>query len=309
MAREYFALMGLGAVGAPLANLLYRQYGDKFILLSSKDFLHTLTDRPIYINGEIFAPKIVTEKGELEGRIRCLFLCVKNYHVEAAVPFLKTLLEDNCIIFPLQNGVYSFDYFLRNFPHNIVLEGFAKGPNTALCENGFVYQRPGSFHVGSSNEKWKKAAQAVYRHLVKAGVECQYDENVTREVWKKFMLNVAGNAVTALTGIDYAMFKKAPEVQQLCREVMREFVVVARRRGIELGEKDIDDVIQYYLSFKVSKHTSMLEDALNLRRTENEYIAGYISHLAQKLKIATPRIDMLYSLMKIKESVYLKAYQ
>ena len=308
MRREYFALMGLGAVGTPLANLLYKQYGDNFILLSSKDFLHTLTNRPIYINGELFAPRIVSEKSELEGKIRCVFLCVKNYHVEAAVPFLKTLLDEECIIFPLQNGVYSFDYFSRHFPHNVVLEGFAKGPNTTLCENGFVYQRPGSFHVGSSNEMWKTAAQIVYKRMIEAGVECEYDDNVTREVWKKFMLNVAGNAVTALTGIDYAMFKNAPEAQEVCREVMREFLVVAERRGIHLEENDIEDVIQYYLSFKVSKHTSMLEDVLNHRRTENEFIAGYIRHLAQKMKIDTPRIDLLYSLMKIKESVYMKLY-
>ena len=309
MPKDFFALMGLGAVGAPLANLLYKKYGDQFILLSSKDFLHTLTDRPIYINGELFAPRIVTDKSELKGKIRCLFLCVKNYHVENAVTFLKTIIDDECIIFPLQNGVYSFDFFLRNFPQNIVLEGFAKGPNTTLCENGFVYQRPGSFHVGSSNAKWKDTARSIYNRLIEAGVDCVYDENVTREVWKKFMLNVAGNAVTALTGIDYAMFKNAPEAQQVCREVMKEFEVVAGRRGIELGEQEIEEIIRYYLSFTVSKHTSMLEDAINSRRTENDYIAGYISHLAHDLKIATPRIDLLYSLMKIKESVYLGKYQ
>ena len=46
--------------------------------------------------------------------------------------------------------------------------------------------------------------------------------------------------------------------------------------------------------------------SLHKRETENEFIAGYISGLASELGIYTPNIDMLYYLVKIKESVYLK---
>ena len=214
-------------------------------------------------------------------------------------------MDDDTVIFPLQNGVYSFDFFSKNFPNNIVLSGFAKGPNTTLCENGFVYQRAGCFHVGASRLEWRTTAQDACRLMKDAGVDCVYDDDVTHEVWKKFMLNVAGNAVTALTGIDYSQFKYCPTVQELCIGVMREFTEVARHKEILLDENDIEDIIKYYLSFNVSKHTSMLEDVLNTRRTENEYIAGYISRLAEEMGIATPMIDMLYRLMKIKEDVYM----
>jgi 2-dehydropantoate 2-reductase len=306
MEKNSIALMGLGVVGAPLANLLYKQYSDNFALLSTRDFLHTLIDKPIYINGEKFNPKIIAGKEDKQSHIKYLFICVKNYHVDGTMDFLKEVLDNETVIFPLQNGVYSFDFFSRNFPRNIVLAGFAKGPNTALCENGFVYQRAGSFHVGSSNPEWCPVARDVCRLMTDAGVDCVYDDDVTHEVWKKFMLNVAGNAITALTGIDYAQLKNSPVTQELCVEVMREFISVAARKGVMLGEDDIHDVINYYLSFNVSKHTSMLEDVLNARRTENEYIAGYISRLASEMGVLTPRIDTLYRLMKIKEDVYMK---
>ena len=305
MESNSIALIGLGVVGAPLANLLYGKYPDKFALLSTKDFLYTLTDKPIYINGEVFCPRIISEYNEKHGTIKFLFVCVKNYHVEGIVGLLKDVVDDDTVIFPLQNGVYSFDYFSKNFPKNIVLSGFAKGPNTTLCENGFVYQRAGCFHVGTNRSEWRNAAQDACRLMKDAGVDCVYDDDVIHEVWKKFMLNVAGNAVTALTGIDYSQFKYCQTVQELCIGVMREFTEVARHKEILLDENDIEDIIKYYLSFNVSKHTSMLEDVLNTRRTENEYIAGYISRLAEEMGIATPMIDMLYRLMKIKEDVYM----
>ena len=49
----------------------------------------------------------------------------------------------------------------------------------------------------------------------------------------------------------------------------------------------------------------MLEDAMNRRQTENEYIAGYIKRLAARNGVNAPFIDMLYSIMRVKEDVYL----
>ncbi len=303
--QSKIALIGLGAIGAPLANLLYKKYKERFVLLSSKDFLYTLTEKGLVINNEPFRPGIVSDREQLDVPLGVVFVCVKNYHIENTVKFLKEIVDKETIIIPLQNGVYSYDYFKKHMPDNVILEGFAKGPNTKVCGNVFEYQKPGSFHIGSSFSEYREDAEFVWKLMKEAEIDCFYDNEIKKEIWKKLMLNVAGNAITAITGIDYCMFKQSEEVQTLCVRTMEEFIKVASSQGITLTENDIKDVIDYYLSFNVSKHTSMLEDVLNKRPTENEYIAGYISKLAKKYDIYTPNIDMLYSLVKIKEDVYL----
>lgn len=301
---SYISLVGLGAVGAPLADILYKKYAEDFILLSSENFLSTLEN--LYINGQKFDPQIVHKKEQLEKRIGVVFICVKNYQIEAIADLLSNLIDDKTVIVPLQNGVYSFDFFKDRFPNNVVLEGFAQGPNTTVMKNIYIYQKPGMFRIGSDFDEWKSPAKNVVGIMSEAGVNSIYSDRIKYEVWKKLMLNVAGNAITALTGIDYCMFEKSPETQNLCRAVMGEFASVARSIGIELSEKDIEDTIEYFLSFKVSKKTSMLEDVTNCRPTENDFIAGYISKLAAKKGISVPHIDTLYNLVKIKENVYLK---
>lgn len=303
MQEKYVTLVGLGAVGAPLAHNLWKKYGDEFALLSSADFLHTLEE--LHINGEEFKPNIFSSPEQLKKKIGIVFICVKNYHVEGIANFLSTMIDEDTIIVPLQNGVYSFDFFRKKFPNNFVLEGFAQGPNTQVLKNIYVYQKPGVFHIGTSSKDQEELGRMAFKIMRDAGVDCYYDDNIKHEVWKKLMLNTAGNAITALTGIDYCMFEKSKEVQQLCRNTMKEYAEVAIANGINITEEDIDDVMKYYLSFTVSKHTSMLEDVLNKRLTENEFIAGYISRLAKELDINTPYIDMLYQLMKVKEEVYL----
>lgn len=307
MQNKYITLIGLGAVGSPLAHHLWKKYGDDFALLSSEDFLWTLEE--LYINGEAFAPKIFSKPEQLDKKIGIVFICVKNYHVKSIVEFLKTMVDEDTTIVPLQNGVYSFDYCSNQFPDNFILEGFAQGPNTQVLKNVFVYQKPGVFHLGTSDKSKENKAKEAFEIMKASGIECYYDDNIRHAVWKKLMLNTAGNAITALTGIDYCMFDNSEDVQKLCRITMKEFVKIAACKGIELKDEDIEDIMKYYLSFTVSKHTSMLEDVLNKRPTENEFIAGYISKLAEENGIDAPNIKMLYELVKVKEQVYLEAYK
>ena len=49
----------------------------------------------------------------------------------------------------------------------------------------------------------------------------------------------------------------------------------------------------------------MLVDVMNRRKTENEYLAGALLKIANKHKISLPITNVLYSLIKIKEEIYL----
>ena len=80
---------------------------------------------------------------------------------------------------------------------------------------------------------------------------------------------------------------------------------MAQAKEIPLTEEDIEDIIQYYVSYKGAKKTSMLEDVLHHRRTENEYLAGTLLQMAEKKRIPVPATETLYLLMKAKEEIYL----
>lgn len=305
MQDGYMALIGLGAVGTPLAHLLYQHYRKGFVLLADEKHGVKLRNKTININGQEFAPWVVTKREELAKPIQAVFICVKNYDLVTTCRCLKEIIDDSTIILPMQNGIYSYHYLSEVFPNHVVLECFAKGPNTKITCTGFIYENPGVYHIGTSIEKHREKAQIIYRMLQSAGINCCWDDDIKHAIWKKLMLNVAGNAMTALTEIDYGMFKNSYEAQKICRIVMQEYKSVAATEDVLITEGDIEDVMNYFISYKGSKRTSMLEDVIHGRETENEYIAGFIRRLAKENGINTPFISVLYSLMKIKEDVYL----
>lgn len=305
MSEGKVALIGLGAIGVPLAKLLNDSLGERFIVLADGAHASRLRGESIRVNGDAFEPRIEWDAFALGCRLNFLFFCVKNYSLAAACDCVEDMVDEGTVLVPLQNGVYARDYVSKRFPANIVLDAFVQGPNTRRSPDGFVYENPGAYHIGSMNSLWRSRAKEAHSILVAAGVDCVLDDDIRHAVWKKLMLNVAGNALTALTGMDYSMFRKSWPACEVCRKAMGEFMKVARAKGVDLAPSDVGDVMEYYLGYEGSKRTSMLEDVFNCRQTENEYIAGHVRTMASETGIETPTIDMLYSLMKIKEDVYL----
>lgn len=298
-------LIGLGVIGAPIAQKLFQWNPDRFVLVASGERRKRLEDKNIYINEELFSPKLASETDELEAPMDLMIVCVKNFQLQSALRDIRNLISENTVLLPLENGICAYKILKDEFPNNIILEGYAQGPNTSRTEKGFHYSNPGQMHMGSSQTKFCDAAISAYLLLKEAKVNVVYEAEIRRMVWQKWMLNTAGNTVTALLDAGYAEFKNSEPLQNICRMIMREFVQVAQAEHIYLSENDIDEVIQYFVTYKGEKITSMLEDVRNHRMTENEYITGEVIRLAKNHGIKATINETMYMLIKAKESLYL----
>ena len=296
-------LIGLGTIGAPLAHKLYNKYGDRFVLFSDYKHKEKLTQQPVFINGDLFNPVIVTAEEQLSESIELLIICVKNYDLEGIIPSILPRITKETVILPLQNGVYSHSFFSNLFPNNLVLKGFIQGPNTQLVSGSFIYNNPGAIYLGSESNQQR--VYEIYELLYAANEQVFYAEDIDRLVWKKWMLNVAGNSITALTGADYSLFKKFTDLDEICGAAMREFLLIAEKENVVLTNEDIEDILAYYRGYNGRKKTSMLVDVEKGRKTENEFLAGTAVRIAEKHNVAVPIIETLYRLIRIKEAVYL----
>ncbi len=304
MKTQTVGLIGLGVIGAPIAQKLYQWNKEQFTLIASGAIRQELESERLFINGEPFAPHIVSSADELHSPMGLLMVCVKNYSLPDAVKDIRRVIDDDTILLPLENGISAYRLLRREFPNNKILEGYVQGPNTKRTGASFSYTKPGNMHMGSSKNALCDAAIASYLLLKEAGVPVIYEAEIRRMVWQKWMLNTAGNTVTALLEANYSDFKHSPEMQDICRKIMQEFIVVANAERVSLGEADIDDIIAYFVNYDGEKKTSMLEDVLNHRMTENDYITGELIALADKHHISVPINETMYRLIKAKESLY-----
>lgn len=304
MYQNTIALMGLGAIGTPIAHKLHNTYGESFALVASGIFREELEKAELIVNGQKYSPKIISDLNEANNDVELLIICVKNYDLNSALKDIKKVVSENTVILPLQNGIYSYKFFCEQFPDNQILQGYVQGPNTQRHGDNITYSNPGAMHIGKSDRASQECVERIYELLYAAGVDVNIEQNIRKMVWKKWMLNVAGNSVTAMTGADYSRFKEIPELQDICRKSMNEFLRVAEIEKTGLTQSDIDDIIDYYVTYKGTKKTSMLEDVLNHRKTENEYLAGELLRIADSYSLEMPTTKTLFYLVRIKEKLY-----
>lgn len=297
-------LLGLGAVGAPIAHKLYLKYGDSFIVIT--DDAHRREIKEIKaINGDSFNVRVAVFSDDIEDKLDVLILSVKNYDLILAIEMAEQLVSEKTVLVPLENGIWACRYLRNRYRDNIVTECYVRGPDTKKIYNGFEYTKPGVIHIGTSREKGSGRLYEVYEILKGSGLSIAYENNIKKMVWSKWMLNVAGNTVTALTGASYRQFADSRDLKMICRRIMKEFLLVADTENVGLSYTDIDETIDYFVSFRSDKITSMLQDVLCERRTENECITGELLRMAEERDIDLPLNKTMYFLMKIKEAVYL----
>ena len=298
-------IVGAGCVGSVLAERLYcltnKENVEVFFVAKGK-YADRLRNG-IEVNGDLIQlpiPKI----GEC--CMDLIILCVKNFDLEQACEDMKPFVDVNTIVLPMLNSVTPTPTIREIYPKNKVLYGYISKIDAYNDNHGYRYNIAGDIHFGySNNTEVKPELIEIKNVLDKAGFVTFIDEDMKRGIWKKWMLNVGANQVSALTEADYIQFSKIKEIHHILRLAMQELLVIASYEGVDLGTRDIADTIEYLTTYPYPKKTSMLQDVLAHRKTEIDYISGDVVRLSHKWNCPSPVNLTMYYLIKAKESTYL----
>ena len=296
------SIIGAGCVGSVLAKHLYNA-GNDVTLIAVGSRADKLSQNGLEINGEKYnipVAKTDDEKPDL------LFVCVKNYDLEQACVDMKSFINKDTIIIPLLNSVSPTPTIQNLIPENRVLYGYISKIDAYRDKGEYKYNVPGEIHFGyAKNSTIDNELMRILNELRKSGFDAHIDEDMVRGIWKKWMLNVGANQVSALTEADYLQFAKIAEIENVLRLAMQELLIIACYENVNLSTDDVNETIKYLTTYPFPKRTSMLQDVLGKRKTEIDYISGDILKLCQKWNCPCPVNLTMYYLIKSKEKAYL----
>jgi 2-dehydropantoate 2-reductase len=134
-----------------------------------------------------------------------------------------------------------------------------------------------------------------------AGVPCRVSPNIEGDLWTKFIMNCAGNPVTAIAQTSYGLAARQPQSRELMRKVIEEIVVIARALGVRLPDADLVETSLKLAETLGAATSSTAQDLARGKRTEIDSLNGYIVRRGAELGIATPVNSTLYALIKLME--------
>lgn len=232
-----------------------------------------------------------------------IIIFVKSFQTQEAAVAARQCLNETGSVLTLQNGMGNADIISAVIPPDQVVAGTTSHGATLLGPGLIHHAGTGPTVIGPWSETSSSNLEAIKDLFCKAGIQTQLEYNIHQIIWKKLVINVGINAISALTGIKNGQIVDAPPTANLVHRAVQEASDVAFAHGVKLP----DDIVEHV--FTAAKETgpnrsSMGQDVDNGRRTEIDAINGAVVRLAKNKNIAVPVNQTLTSLIEIFQHYY-----
>ena len=295
-------IVGMGALGGTIAARAIRA-GLPVRLAArnraSAEHLRRSGLRVSGIGGEVRADAIDVAAVEAYGagdQFDLILLATKAQDALDVAPQLVSLLGPQGVILPIQNGGVA-RVLADRLGEDKVLGGFSNFGAT-MVEPG-VYEQKNAGHLvigelaGGVSERVERVARALGR-----AIEVKVSSNLTGAIWSKLLINCSVTTLGALCSQTMRQYMETAAGRKVFRRTYEEALSVALAVGTRLERLSVDPIppgwasdvaeekryaswIESILAFYGDVKPSMLQDFERGRKTEVDFINGYVVTLGR----------------------------
>ena len=304
MEIKTITIIGQGALGILFGSQLAKHLGNQNVrFLADRERIDRYQKEGIFCNGKKCDFTYITP--DMQGNpADLLIFAVKYPALPQAIRDAKNQVGDKTIILSLMNGITSEQLIGDTYGMDHMLYCVAQGMDATRTGNQLVYSTTGLLEFGEIDNTLSEKVKAVETLFKKADIQYHIPEDMNRIMWKKFMLNVGVNQVTAAFNSDYGAVQAEGEQRDTMIAAMREVIQIANRKGIHLTEEDIQYWLNVLDGFKPELMPSMRQDTAAKRKTEVELFSGAMIRMGKELDVPVPVNEMLYKKIREIESAY-----
>ncbi len=285
-----FAILGAGAIGRLFAGLLDLEDHDVKLFTRREDASKDIERRGLWIETRDEATRIrvpsTTRLEALEDREVILF-AVKSFDTLSIVRAIKPHVNSKAILVTVQNGLGNIEAIEYELP-GFKLIGGSTTLGATLLGNGHVnWTAQGETIIGEPVRAQRQLTMGLARILTAAGIPTHTTANLRRVIWRKVLINVGINPVTALRRISNGEFADDRDAVRIAALAVNEGKQVSGAEGIRFRSDLVMEMLD--VARRSSKNrSSMLQDVENHRKTEIDSLNGAIVRMGRKHAIPTP---------------------
>ncbi|MTT31123.1 2-dehydropantoate 2-reductase [Terrilactibacillus sp. BCM23-1] len=293
------AIIGLGAIGCTLLPYLKKEIQPSYLrIVAGGERKKRLETQGILINNEHYNLNVVSPETDMDPA-DLVIVAVKYNQLNQAIKDIKNQVGKNTIILSLMNGITSEEEIAEVYGKEKVIYGF-----TTI--NGIYKKGVATFSVGDNKiifgsdqqEDQQTKVQRVKELFDACHIPYEIPNDIIRELWLKFLLNVSGNSVAGVLRAQHKHFQKLDSANKARECIMREVIALSKAMGTGLVDEDLEAMKSIYFNYEPEGRGSMVQDILSKRPTENEMLCGTVVKLGKKYGVSTPATELLYYLIK-----------
>lgn len=303
------AVVGAGAVGSYFGGLLARA-GHDVTLIARNEHVKAIQENGLYMECQSFQEHVSVKASteyEVIAEADLILFCVKSPDTESVAKEIKPFLADGAIILSLQNGVDNCERIktvLLNpvYPAVVYVATGMAGPGHVK------HFGRGELVIGDlkDGEDCVNQLNNIQDFLDKGNVPCSISKKIKQDMWLKFLVNCSYNAISGIGQIEYGQMVQSQHINDLIEQITKEFLTVAEKEGINISHEQAILANQQIAKTMTKQKSSTAQDLMKCKKTEIDYLNGYIVRRGLAHQVPTPANQSVYALVKMLEMAYLK---
>lgn len=299
------AIIGAGAIGSIFGGLLSEAGYDVSLIDVWREHVEEINRRGLHIQGvsgdrviKVRASYRVDEVGEVDLAI----LAVKAYNTRRSLEDWIEIFREDTVLLSIQNGLIPIEELSLNGVIRHILRGVTNHGATVIGPGKIYHAGAGPTYIGILSDTSMDTALSIVEMFNDAGIETYFHGDIESVVWSKLIVNIAVNALTALTRYRNGAVIEIRELSLLMDEAISEALKIVGELGVKLLYDDPYKYVRDVVKGTYNNKSSMLQDIERGGRTEIDYLNGAIVRLGEELGIDTPVNRVLTLLIKAVEA-------
>ncbi|MFQ5898491.1 MAG: ketopantoate reductase family protein [Candidatus Methylomirabilia bacterium] len=308
-------IIGVGAIGCIVGGLLTKAGHDVTLIDQWPEHVEAMKGRGLRLSGtcgEHTIPVKALHIHEAQGvrdPFDAVFIAVKSYDTEWATALGIAYLKPDGVVVAFQNGM--------NDERIAAMAGRERALGCVITIGAGLYE-PGhavrtdtatvAFKIGEYDGSESQRARDLVK-MMNDVATAKVTTNLWGERWAKLTMNCMANPLAGLSGLGSAEVRTEPEPRRIAIQIAAEVITVGRAHGHEVepifgidaqrlvdaaegrGLEEVESDMAAGAKRLSGGRPSFLQDVMKGRRTEIDYLNGYVCEKGRQAGVKTPFND------------------
>ena len=299
-------ILGAGSIGCLYAAYLSRAGIDTTLLLRDESTLqqfqqaqgltleHAAQSERIPVQAQIMT---CADQPPIER----LLICTKAHQTRDAIIAIMPRLSAAPTVVLLQNGMGVREQIQPLLPRANILQALSTEGVWRRERFTVVHAGRGETVVGG-NGNHDDIAKQIGSELKPSGLSLRAVDNITTRQWQKLAINCVINPLTAMHRCRNGELLQLPTITAQVCAICDEIAAVAHSQQIDITSSVLQRDVFAVMHSTAANRSSMLQDIERGRRTEIDFLNGYVVQQAALQNIGAPINAELHQAIKTLEA-------
>lgn len=291
-------IYGTGGVGGYFGGRL-AQAGHDVTFIARNESLKAIKENGLIVksvNGDftIKPAKATDDISEIESPNLVIF-GLKSWQIKDAAKHLKSIITEETMVLPLQNGADNMEKLQEVLPKKNVLAGFCRIYSKKEAPgviNHFQFD-PEIIFGELDNEKSKRVLK-LNEIFNNSGFKGIIPDDIHKAIWKKFSFIATVSGLGGLTRVSIGKMWEDDYLQDILKKTGLEIQAIAQAKGVDFNDEDVAQLFQFIGNQGMTATASTQRDIMAGRPSELGNFNGYIVEQGKKLGVETPVNEFIY---------------